>query len=307
MTGVIITVSDTVLRLWLNDTMCYLRLAILYSNFLGISLKEETFAVEEKGSYDIPSVPIIFILACLMYLTASLIWYWKRRSIRTIKVAPLVEVGAYYQQPQKESSTEISIQQPLEVPQALMSVTDTTTTHPNAQEISHSLPNQLTSGRQIGTIQVASAPIHSEEGQDSGTSSLIHMEKSKSQEENSRKIFVLSASPQSAEDIEKSHQDCNEDGVVQLNIEPSRSNLEQQPNTTPRKIFNLLSLGGFISGIGITCIVLYFRAVDPRIKSSRLLLNLFSLILKLMPVYWMENIPEAKTLMVRKIKNLITF
>ena len=82
---------------------------------------------------------------------------------------------------------------------------------------------------------------------------------------------------------------------------------ESNTQTTAKKILRVVSLAGFVSGISLTFIVIGFNISDTRnnVTLNRLLHKGILLILELIPVYWMQSLPEARNLMIRRLKALI--
>ena len=82
---------------------------------------------------------------------------------------------------------------------------------------------------------------------------------------------------------------------------------ESNTQTTAKKILRVVSLAGFVSGISLTFIVIGFNISDTRnnVTLNRLLHKGILLILELIPLYWMQSLPEARNLMIRRLKALI--
>ena len=81
-------------------------------------------------------------------------------------------------------------------------------------------------------------------------------------------------------------------------------------NLSPLKVFQVLSLGGFITGFSITCSILFINYHQPHSSKdviSIVLKSVVILVLKLLPVYWMHSIPEARNLMDRKLRALVIY
>ena len=75
-----------------------------------------------------------------------------------------------------------------------------------------------------------------------------------------------------------------------------------------KKILRVVSLAAFVSGISLAFTAIGFNISDTRsnVTLNRLLQKCILLIIELIPVYWMQSIPEARNLMMRRLKALIT-
>ena len=255
----------------------------------------------------IPTLPIILVLACLMYLTASLIKIWKKQSNRRreIGVALMVPIGAYYKAQQQGSSAEASNNgQQQTVPQALLPADEASNASPPGQERSHSLTS-VVQVRMIN-LMIGSEREHvqaSREEQVLGTNNFVQNGLNESQKDVDNKIILVKSA--SAEDIapttedvvdeSQRHNSIEDDGVVHLNL----------PQTTrPRKIFKVIYLGGFISGVIIMFLVTIVNYFEPRNWFLSTGYNIFSWVLMMLPVFWIESIPVAREFMFKRIRNI---
>ena len=331
-TGLLIILSDFLARLLLNGgTTCFPRVATSIANiFLGIDLPEKTFGEEKNGFFEniIPTPLMLFAIACLNYLIASVFTFWSKRGQRR---------AIHHAIPKLHNTALIQDQEMRSIGQMPTS----------SQAVVSRQVNQAISN--MSTLE-ASVQHHLKPYQ----SQLPSIE-----EPESESIFVISSNP--SENLQQLHlhpgqapiqqQNSNSKGGVMLHVSslqvvaansPGRYRTSQQetnpdhsrssrltgnqqdnfpqdpfqnlqiPNpastiSTGKKILQVLSLGGFVSGVSITfCIALLF-SID--IRSHWDFLRVISksclLILELMPVYWMKCVTEAKELMTRRIKELI--
>ena len=95
--GAVITVAEFLFRLGTNGNICNQKSAPFIGMFLGFKINEDTF-VGKNGKQDtIPLLSILIILACAIYLIASLIGSWKKHTTpQHGNMVPNIQIGANF-------------------------------------------------------------------------------------------------------------------------------------------------------------------------------------------------------------------
>ena len=303
-TIVVLTCADSMTKLYVNhESYCSSPIVTFMANAVGhMNLTKQTVGQEVSivAERHFPSVLIFFVVACMNYCIASIILLSRQRKKSKINIAPHFELIPF-QQHQATTSDVPNFQ----VGPSQGELINNSGLREQVQE--SSLQLTTTGNSQTSSTVQEPSSIFIIQVQEQNVQSPVQQDEQSSRSNQSQTIAEPTASSsrevygvRSLGDQEFLPEDDGRRGnKVQIPSEP------QQSQTTTKKLFKVVTLGGFISGVSMTILVTFFF-LDKKIHLTlyRVVAKLLLAILVLMPVYWVHSIPEAKNLMSRKIKTL---